>query len=135
MRYILYFLFFIVTYFFISNDSLLVFLLGTIAIDYLLGIYIAIVLGKSPNSNDGKISSSSGYLGLMKKVGIFIMVWIGYQVDLNFNLNICKNMITVGYLVNEIVSINENFTIIGIEKNSAIKKIISVLEEFMEEGK
>ena len=52
----------------------------------------------------------------MKKVGILIMVWIGYEIDINFSLDICKNMITIGYLINEIISINENLAIIGLKK-------------------
>lgn len=49
------------------------------------------------------------------------MVWIGYEIDVNFSLNICKNMIIVGYLINEIISIEENLSTIGVEKNVAIK--------------
>lgn len=117
------------------EDSLLFFLFGTIIIDYFLGIYIAFILNKSNKSEDGKLNSHSGYFGLMKKVGIFIMVWIGAQVDINLNINMCKDMITIGYLINEIISINENLNIIGLEKNLAIKKLISILENYLEEMK
>ena len=77
---------------------------------------IAYFLKKSNNSPDGSLNSKAGYLGIMKKVGILIMVWIGYEIDINFSLDICKNMITIGYLINEIISINENLAIIGLKK-------------------
>ena len=60
------------------------------------------------------------------------MVWIGYEIDVNFSLNICKNMIIVGYLINEIISIEENLSTIGVEKNVAIKKVIAILENFID---
>lgn len=117
---------------FVSKDNLVIFLTGTIIIDYIMGIYIAYFLNKSTNSPDGALSSRAGYLGIMKKVGMLIMVWIGYEIDLNFGLDICKNMITIGYLINEIISINENLSIIGLKKNTAIKKIINILEKLLE---
>lgn len=120
---------------FISEDTLVIFLAGTMIIDYIMGIYIALFLNKSTNSIDGTLSSRAGYVGLMKKVGMLVMVWIGYQIDVNFGLKICKNMITIGYLINEIISINENLSIIGLRKNVAIKKVILLLEKLMKEGK
>ena len=101
---------------FISKDNLVIFLTSTIIIDYIIGVYIAYFLKKSNNSPDGSLNSKAGYLGIMKKVGILIMVWIGYEIDINFSLDICKNMITIGYLINEIISINENLAIIGLKK-------------------
>lgn len=120
---------------FISNDTLVIFLAGTMIIDYIMGMYIAFFFNRSVNSIDGKLNSSAGYLGLIKKVGMLVMVWIGYEIDMNFRLEICKNMITIGYLINEIISINENLSIIGLRKNLAIKKIILLLEKLVEEGK
>ena len=98
-----------------------------------MGVYIAYFLKKSNNSPDGSLNSKAGYLGIMKKVSILIMVWIGYEIDINFSLDICKNMITIGYLINEIISINENLAIIGLKKNTAIKKIITILENLLKE--
>ncbi|GFI40600.1 hypothetical protein IMSAGC017_00635 [Thomasclavelia cocleata] len=118
---------------FISKDDLVIFLTSTIIIDYIMGVYIAYFLKKSNNSPDGSLNSKAGYLGIMKKVGILIMVWIGYEIDINFSLDICKNMITIGYLINEIISINENLAIIGLKKNTAIKKIITILENLLKE--
>ena len=113
------------------NDTLTFFLIGSMIIDYCLGTYTAF-LQKSTNSINGKLSSKVGYAGIMKKVGILVMVWIGYEIDVNFSLNICKNMIIVGYLINEIISIEENLSTIGVEKNVAIKKVIAILENFID---
>ncbi|MFV0395158.1 MAG: phage holin family protein [Coprobacillaceae bacterium] len=114
-------------------DHLMTFLIGSMIIDYLLGIYIAIILKNSPNNKKGNLSSDYGYIGLFKKVCILILVWIGHQIDISFQLEVCRNMIIIGYLINEITSINENIIIIGLKKNNAINKVIDILKQIIED--
>lgn len=116
--------------FFLLNiqDHLITLLVSSILIDVLLGTYIAAILKKSPNNDSGELTSSYGYIGLVKKFSILAMVWIGYEIDLAFNIGTCKNLIAVGYLINEIISINENITIIGVKKNAAIAKVIDIID-------
>lgn len=104
------------------------FLLGIMVLDYILGIAIA-VLKLSPKSKTGGLNSSVGFRGLLKKVGILVMVWIGFQIDLSFNLNVVRNMVILGFLANEVISVIENLGLIGVVKNEAVIKMIDILKK------
>lgn len=104
------------------------FLLGVMVVDYVLGIAIA-VMKLSPKSKSGGLNSSVGFRGLLKKVGILVMVWIGFQIDTSFNLTVVRNMIILGFLANEVISVVENLGLIGVVKNDAVIKMIDILKK------
>ena len=103
------------------------FLMSAMAVDYITGLFVGL-LKKSTKSETGGLSSNIGFKGLVKKVGVLVMVWIGYQMDLTFNLEICKNMIVVGYLANEVISIVENLTLLGVIRVKAIDQVLEMLK-------
>ena len=96
--------------------------------DYIIGIVVA-VLKLSKKTETGGLNSSVGFIGLVKKGGILVMVWIGYQVDVTFNLNIARHMIILGFLANEVISVIENLGLLGVVKNDAVIKVIDILKK------
>lgn len=104
------------------------FLLGAMIADYVIGIIIA-VLKLSNKTETGGLNSAVGFRGLIKKCGILVMVWIGYQVDVTFNLNIARHMIILGFLANEVISVIENLGLLGVVKNDAVIKMIDILKK------
>lgn len=62
-------------------DTLLTVLLAFMAIDYVTGLLCA-AMGKSGKTESGKLSSSAGWAGLIKKVGELLAVIIGVLLDL-----------------------------------------------------
>ena len=104
------------------------FLLGAMIVDYVVGIIVA-VLKLSNKTETGGLNSAVGFRGLIKKGGILVMVWIGYQVDVTFNLNIARHMIILGFLANEVISVIENSGLLGVVKNDAVIKVIDILKK------
>lgn len=107
-------------------SPILGFLLGAMAVDFLLGLTIG-ATRKSPKSENGGLSSNIIFKGLAKKVGILVLVWLGAQVDIVFNIEATKYLIIVGYLVNEVISITENLGLLGVVKIDAVTKMIDIL--------
>ena len=100
-----------------------------ILVDVLTGVYIALVLHKSPKTQSGKLSSGVGFHGIMKKFFIFVMVAIMYRIDLLFDIDYLRIGTIVAYLFNEGVSIIENFIIMDIYVPDIVKKGIDLLHE------
>lgn len=110
-----------------GETPMLKFLLCIMAIDYILGVIIAL-LKLSPKTKTGGINSHIGFRGLLKKVGILIFVWIGFQIDTVFQIHIARHMIIIGYLLNEVISVTENLNILGIVKIEAVTHTIDILK-------
>lgn len=110
-----------------GETPMLKFLLCIMAIDYILGIIIAF-LKLSPKSTNGGLSSNVGFRGLMKKVGILIFIWIGFQIDTVFHIDMARHMIIIGYLLNEVISVTENLNILGVMKIDAVTNMINILK-------
>lgn len=78
--------------------------------DYLIGIAMAI----SGDSKHGSLKSHVGYTGLVKKsVMIFIVVIMGLLEQL-LNINFLQKTITIAFVFNELVSIVENASLLGL---------------------
>lgn len=112
-----------------SLTTLVIFML----IDYITALIQAIE-GKSLKSENGKLSSRVGFIGLFKKVMILLMVLIGYRIDVTFNLTYVKQVITLSYICNEFISIIENLTYLGMDKLPIFDKITTLIKKEVEEN-
>lgn len=104
--------------------TLLIFMI----VDYALGILTG-VLGKSPKTKNGGLSSSYGWVGALKKVVSLVMIALAHRVDMITGGDLFKIAITTGYLVNELVSIVENAGILGIPMPEVVTQMIDVLKQ------
>ncbi|AER19450.1 phage holin family protein [Streptococcus suis] len=103
-------------------DGILYALLVFIIIDYLTGIFAAIV--------EKQLSSSIGFRGIFKKIAILFLVSIGHLIDTAIikQGGTIRTMVIFFYLSNEGLSILENTVRIGLpipEKLQAILKQIN----------
>ncbi|HFR3713959.1 holin family protein [Streptococcus suis] len=103
-------------------DGILYALLVFIIIDYLTGIFAAVV--------EKQLSSSIGFRGIFKKVAILFLVSIGHLIDTAIikQGGTIRTMVIFFYLSNEGLSILENTVRIGLpipEKLQAILKQIN----------
>ena len=94
-------------------DSALATLVVFMGIDFVTGIVTA-AMGKSKHSESGTLNSTAGWVGLAKKFCILLMVIVGVRIDI-----LC---------LNELLSIIENTTLMGIPFPPAFKKAIDVLQ-------
>lgn len=103
-------------------DGILYSLMVFIIIDYLTGIFAAVV--------EKQLSSSIGFRGIFKKIAILFLVSIGHLIDTAIikQGGTIRTMVIFFYLSNEGLSILENTVRIGLpipEKLQAILKQIN----------
>lgn len=89
-----------------AMNTLLIFM----AIDYITGWCVALA-GKSPKTKNGRLNSKVGFVGLMKKGMMMLMLIVAYRLDLLINTDgYVKNATCIAFILNETVSIVENIS-------------------------
>jgi toxin secretion/phage lysis holin len=102
-------------------DTMLKTLVLLVAIDYATGVLAAIY--------QKKVSSSIGYKGIIKKVGIFLIVTVASTVDQCFASELIRSVTILFYISNEGISILENVGKTGVKYPKQIKKILLQLND------
>lgn len=100
-------------------------LLSLCVLDYVTGLMSAI--------KEHNLSSKIGYIGIMRKVGIFTLVSVGHLVD-NYIIkggNVFMSMVILYYAANEGISICENAQRLGLPLP---KKLVNILKQVREEN-
>lgn len=115
---------------FIGVDFSIRTLLLVMAIDYVIGISLA-VIGSSKHG-DGKISSKVGYKGIIKKIIILLLVGLGaiiddYLVSHRIDFAYIKDIAVVAFILNEALSIVENARLSGLKIPNIFTKLIDIL--------
>ena len=108
-------------------DSALATLVVFMGIDFVTGIVTA-AMGKSKHSDSGSLSSKAGWIGLAKKFCILLMVVVGVRIDILVGTNYIRDTVCISFCLNELLSIVENTTLMGIPYPPVIKKAIDVLQ-------
>lgn len=97
-------------------------------VDYLSGVIVA-VLGLSPKSDTGKLSSKAGFVGLAKKAFIIFFVLLGAALDSALGSSVIQSMIICLYIANEGLSIIENASLLGVPIPKALKDSLEVMRQ------
>ena len=108
-------------------DSALATLVVFMGIDFVTGIVTA-AMGKSKHSESGTLNSTAGWGGLAKKFCILLMVVVGVRIDILIGTNYIRDTVCISFCLNELLSIVENTTLMGIPYPPVIKKAIDVLQ-------
>ena len=103
-------------------------LIIVMSIDFILGLLIAGLFGKSPKSESGRVSSKSCFLGLCKKCTMLLFVLIAHRLDISLGTAYIKSAAVIAFIVNELISIVENAGLIGIPMPRVITKAIDLLK-------
>ena len=109
-------------------DSALATLVIFMAIDLAIGL-IAASMGKSKHSHTGRLSSKAGWVGLAKKFCILLMVVVAVRMDIMIKTTYIRDATCIGFCVNELLSIVENTSLMGIPYPPALKNAIEVLQK------
>lgn len=96
-------------------------------IDFVTGIVTA-AIGKSKHSESGTLNSTAGWVGLAKKFCILLMVVVSVRIDILIGTNYIRDAVCISFCLNELLSIIENTTLMGIPFPPAFKKAIDVLQ-------
>ena len=109
-------------------DSALITLVLFMTIDFTTGL-IAASMGKSKHSRNGRLSSKAGWIGIAKKFCILLMVVVAVRMDILIGTTYIRDATCIGFCMNELLSIIENTSLMGIPYPPAIKKAIDVLQK------
>jgi toxin secretion/phage lysis holin len=102
------------------NDMIqLLFLL--MALDYVSGVAASLKSGKG-------LSSEKGFWGIWRKGLMIVIVMIGHRFDVLLGTHIFMAGFTYFYLANELISITENFGILGVPLPTQLRKLIAQLK-------
>ena len=109
-------------YLFGGIDVALTCLIVAIILDYVSGMIKAY--------NKKQLSSKIGFSGILKKIGILILVMLSVLVDrVTGNTGAIRTLVIYYFVANEGLSVLENLGESGIPIPNAIKKALKVLKE------
>lgn len=102
-------------------------LLIAIALDYVSGIIKAFTTKT--------LSSRIGFSGIVKKLGILLLVMVGVLVDrVSGNTGAIRTLVIYYFVANEGLSIVENLSIAGIPIPKGLKNALKVIRKESEDG-
>ena len=109
-------------------DSALVTLLIFMGVDFATCLVTA-AMGKSKKSKTGKLSSSAGWIGLLKKFCVLMLIVVAVRIDILLDTTYIRDAVCIAFCVNELLSILENTSLMGIPYPPALRNAIDVLQE------
>lgn len=115
-------------------DGALQVLVGFMAADYITGLVVAGVFGKSSKSETGALDSRAGFHGLARKGGILLLVYLGVLLDRATGETVIRTAICLFFIANEGLSILENLGLMGVPYPSFLKNTLEALKEQGDEG-
>ena len=103
-------------------DVALLCLIIAIVLDYISGIMKAYV--------NKELSSKIGFKGLIKKVGVLVVVMLAVLVDkITGNTGAVRTLVIYYFVANEGLSILENLALAGVPIPDSIKNALKVLKD------
>jgi toxin secretion/phage lysis holin len=115
-------------------DASLQTLVAFMAIDYLMGLLIALVWKKSPKSADGTFESNASIKGLLRKGAILLIVYIAVRLDLvTGSSGYIRTAVILFFMANEGFSIIENLGIMGLPMPDIVKDAFAAIKKQAEQ--
>ena len=108
-------------------DSALVTLIVFMGVDFFTGVVTA-AMGRSKHTDSGGLSSKAGWIGLAKKVCTLLLIVVAVRMDILLGTTYIRDAVCISFCLNELLSIIENTTLMGIPYPPVIKKAIDVLQ-------
>lgn len=108
-------------------DGALAMLVGVMAADYATGLLAALVFKKSKKTAGGGASSRVGFLGLLKKCLILVLVWFGTLLDGAAGTSCVRTAVVLFFTANEGISVLENTALMGVPYPAFLKAALEAL--------
>jgi toxin secretion/phage lysis holin len=108
-------------------DSAIIALLSFMAIDYITGIVVALVFHKSTKTASGGLESRAGLKGLCKKCMVLLLVVVANLLDQQMGANYIRDGVCIAFMANEVISIVENASLMGVPVPKVIADALDVL--------
>lgn len=110
-------------------DSAMIALLIFMLIDFFSGLILAIVFKNSNKTENGKLSSRAGIIGLSKKVFILFLVALSTQLDIVLETSFIRDGTIIGFISMEGISIIENASLAGLPIPKIIKNALEIINK------
>lgn len=91
-------------------------------IDYISGVAAAIRSGSG-------LSSAVGFWGLGKKGLVFLVILLSHRIDLLLGTNVVMGGAISFYLVNELLSVVENYGRLGLPLPDSLRRVARILRD------
>lgn len=98
-------------------------------IDFFSGLAVAGIFKKSTKTETGTLESKAGFKGLCRKCMTLLFVLIAYRLDLAIGTNYIRDMVVIGFIANELISLVENAGLMGVPLPAILVKAIDVLKK------
>ena len=108
-------------------------LLIFMAVDYITGLLVAGVFHASPKSENGALESKAGFKGLIRKGLVLVVILVACRMDMLLGVNYIRDAACIAFIVNELISMVENFGLMGVPFPEPIKEAIELLQKKGEE--
>lgn len=99
------------------------------ALDYATGLIVAGVFHVSPKSSGGTLESKAAFKGLLRKMGIIIIVIAFHQLDRLTGKTFFRDGAAWAFFVEEFLSVIENLGLMGIPMPKFIVKSVEWLRK------
>ena len=109
-------------------------LLIFMAIDYLSGLIVAGVFHASPKSENGALEVRAGWKGVIRKCMTLLAVLIGARLDILLATAYIKDALVIAFCVNELLSIIENWGLMGLPMPKIMTEAVELLKAKSEKG-
>ena len=109
-------------------------LVAVMCIDYVTGVLVAAVWHKSSKTATGGVSSAAGFKGLLRKMVILLVVWLGAEMDKVLGIDYVRTAVCLFYVANEGLSVLENTAIMGVPYPKFVKDMLDALRKKTDEG-
>ena len=103
-------------------------LLIFMAIDYLSGLIVAGVFHASPKSENGALESRAGWKGLIRKCMTLLAGLVGARLDILLGTVYIKDALVIAFCVNELLSIIENWGLMGLPMPKIMTDAVELLK-------
>ena len=110
-------------------DTALATLLIFMAVDYITGLLVAGVFHASPKSENGALESKAGFKGLIRKGLVRVVILVACRMDMLLGVNYIRDAACIAFIVNELISMVENFGLMGVPFPEPIKEAIELLQK------
>ena len=110
-------------------DTALATLLIFMAVDYITGLLVAGAFPASPKSENGALESKAGFKGLIRKGLVLVVILVACRMDMLLGVNYIRDAACIAFIVNELISMVENFGLMGVPFPEPIKEAIELLQK------
>lgn len=116
-------------------DGALQGLVAFMAADYVTGLVVAGVFRRSGKTEGGGLESRAGFLGLVRKGGILLLVFLGTLLDSLPGGGFVRPAVCCFFMANEGLSILENLGLMGVRYPRFLREMLEVMGEDADKGK